>query len=103
MEEEKKGSELNIIKGHQESGEKALNVLVMGTSGSGKSSLINYLAGATLAEVTKSGISCTTETMFYDVPLFDKNSGFSTPRASMTQPQALPKGTGMWPQRLSST
>ena len=60
QEEEKKGSESIIKQEPQESGEKALNILLLGTSGSGKSSLINYLAGKKpedepLAKVGKSG------------------------------------------------
>jgi predicted GTPase len=57
MEEEKKGYELIINEEPQESGEKALNVLLFGTSGSGKSSLINYLAGKPLAPVGDCGKS----------------------------------------------
>jgi predicted GTPase len=68
QEEEKKGSELNIKEESQESDEKALNVLLIGTSGSGKSSLINYLAGREdLATVGKGGSSCTKDNMFYDI------------------------------------
>ena len=91
MEEEKKGSELNIIEEPQEYVDQTLNVLLIGTSGTGKSSLINYLAGATLAEVNKSGNSCTTETMIYDVPLFDKKlrifdtQGFNDTATSFTE------------------
>ena len=102
MEVEKKGSEQNIIEEPQEYVHQTLNVLLIGTSGIGKSSLINYLAGATLAKVSKSGISCTTETMFYDVTLFNKKlrifdtQGFNDTATSFTE------GTGMWPQRLSS-
>ena len=67
QEEEKKGSELNIKEESQESDEKALNVLLIGTSGSGKSSLINYLAGKSLATVGEGGNSCTKDNMFYDI------------------------------------
>jgi predicted GTPase len=47
--------------------------LLIGQSGGGKSSLINYLAGgARLAAVTDSGSSCTKENMSFDVTLYDK-------------------------------
>jgi predicted GTPase len=72
MEEEKKGSYLNIKGGPQESFEKALNVLLIGASGSGKSSLINYLAGKPLAPVGHSGSSCTKENTFYEVTLLNR-------------------------------
>ena len=73
QEEEKKGSESIIKQEPQESGEKALNVLLIGTSGSGKSSLINYLAGDdNLAPVGNSGSSCTKDNMFYDVTFFNR-------------------------------
>ena len=98
----KKGSNLNIKGGPQESDEKALNVLLFGASGSGKSSLINYLAGKPLAPVGHSGISCTKVNTFYEVTLLNKNSGFSTPRASTT-PEVLWTRTGMWPQESKSS
>jgi predicted GTPase len=72
QEEEKKGYELNLKEEPQESGEKALNVLLIGTSGSGKSSLINYLAGHDLAPVGNSGNSCTKDNMSYEVTLANK-------------------------------
>ena len=72
MEEEKKGSELNIIEEPQELGEKALNVLLIGTTGAGKSSLVNYLAGDNRAPVGNSGSSCTKENTFYEVTLLNK-------------------------------
>jgi predicted GTPase len=65
--------------------------LLLGTSGSGKSSLINYLGGSTLAEVSKSGISCTKETMFQEVTLFNKKlrifdtQGFNDAATSFTE------------------
>jgi len=43
--------------------------LLVGTSGSGKSSLINKLAGATLAPVGDSGDSCTKENISYELYL----------------------------------
>jgi predicted GTPase len=72
MEEEKKGPYLNIKEGPQESGEKALNVLLVGTSGSGKSSLINFLAGKPLAFEGHYGSSCTQVNMSYEVTLLNK-------------------------------
>jgi predicted GTPase len=45
QEENKKESEFDVIGEPQESDEKALNILLIGTSGAGKSSLINYLGG----------------------------------------------------------
>jgi predicted GTPase len=47
--------------------------LLIGTSGSGKSSLINYLAGKDLAPVGDGGDSCTTKNISYDITLLDKN------------------------------
>jgi energy-coupling factor transporter ATP-binding protein EcfA2 len=91
MEEEKKGSELNIKGGPQESGEKAQNVLLIGTSGSGKSSLINYLAGHDLADVGDSGSSCTKDNMFYEVTFINKKlrifdtQGFNDTATSFTK------------------
>jgi predicted GTPase len=72
QEEEKKGPYISIKEEPQDSGEKALNVLMIGTSGSGKSSLINYLAGATLAPVGHTGSSCTTENMSYELTFENK-------------------------------
>jgi predicted GTPase len=46
--------------------------LLLGTSGSGKSSLINYLAGLDLASVGYSGSSCTKDSMFYEVTFLNK-------------------------------
>jgi predicted GTPase len=46
--------------------------LLIGTSGSGKSSLINYLAGEDLADVGHSGSSCTKDNMFYEVAFLNK-------------------------------
>ena len=71
MEEEKNGSELNIIEEPQESGHHVLNVLLIGTSGSGKSSFINYLAGDNKAPVGSSGSSCTNDNMLYEVTLLN--------------------------------
>ena len=70
-EEGKKGSVLNKKEEPQEAGEKALNVLLMGTSGAGKSSLVNYLlgSGGSQAAVGHSGISCTKDSLFFDVTL----------------------------------
>jgi predicted GTPase len=65
QEEEKKGSLVNIKGESQESDEKALNILLIGPSGSGKSSLINYLAGDARAYVGHSGTTCTKDNMFY--------------------------------------
>jgi predicted GTPase len=91
QEEEKKGPEqLNIKEEAQGSGEKALNVLLIGVSGSGKSSLINYLAGKTLALVGDSGNSCTMDNMFYEVTLLNKKlrifdtQGFNDTATSFT-------------------
>jgi predicted GTPase len=67
QEEEKKGPNINIKGEPEDSGEKGLNVLMIGTSGSGKSSLINYLAGHDLAPVGHTGSSCTTDNMSYEV------------------------------------
>lgn len=44
----------------------------MGTSGSGKTSLINYLAGNINATVGDSGNSCTKDNMTYEVTLLDR-------------------------------
>jgi predicted GTPase len=44
----------------------------MGTSGSGKTSLINYLAGHDLAPVGDSGYSCTKDNMSYEVTLLNR-------------------------------
>ena len=71
-EEEEKVPLSSIIEEPQELGEKALNVLLIGTSGSGKSSLINYLAGQDLAEVSDSGISCTKDNKSFKVTLLNK-------------------------------
>jgi predicted GTPase len=46
--------------------------LLIGTSGSGKSSLINYLAGGTQAPVGHCGSSCKKDSMFYDVTFKNK-------------------------------
>jgi tRNA U34 5-carboxymethylaminomethyl modifying GTPase MnmE/TrmE len=46
--------------------------LLIGTSGTGKSSLINYLAGETRATVSDTGASCTKKIMSYEVTLIDK-------------------------------
>jgi predicted GTPase len=46
--------------------------LLLGPSGSGKSSLINYLAGHQLAEVSDSGISCTKDNMSYELTFENK-------------------------------
>jgi predicted GTPase len=73
MEEEKKGSNFDAEEELQELDEKALNVLLMGTSGSGKTSLIKYLAGDILTPVGDSDRSCMTDNMFYEVTLKNKN------------------------------
>jgi predicted GTPase len=49
-----------------------LNVLLIGTSGSGKSSLINYLAKEPLASVGDTGSSCTKSNATYDLTLFER-------------------------------
>jgi predicted GTPase len=72
QEEEKNSSVINIKGGPQESGDHVLNVLLIGTSGSGKSSLINYLAGAPLAPVGHTGSSCTKGIMSYEVTFQNK-------------------------------
>ena len=46
--------------------------MLIGGSGAGKSSLVNYLAGDKLALVGDGGVSCTKENMSYDVPFKDK-------------------------------
>jgi tRNA U34 5-carboxymethylaminomethyl modifying GTPase MnmE/TrmE len=46
--------------------------LLVGTSGSGKSSLVNYLAGDVQAAVSDSGHSCTKDNMSFEVTLRDK-------------------------------
>ena len=45
--------------------------MLIGASGSGKSSLINFLAGKKLALVGDAGSSCTKDNIFYEVP-FEK-------------------------------
>ena len=72
QEEEKKGSDFDAKEELQEYGEKALNVLLMGTSGSGKTSLIKYLAGDILTPEGDSGNSCMKDNMFYEVTLKNK-------------------------------
>ena len=69
QEEEKKGSKLNIEAEPQDKCDNALNVLLFGTSGSGKSSLINYLAGKVVAPEGKTGKSETKRNMSYEVTL----------------------------------
>jgi predicted GTPase len=68
-EEEKKVFELKIKGNSQEICDNVLNVLLFGTSGSGKSSLINYLAGEYLAPVGNSGSSCTMNNKSYQVTI----------------------------------
>jgi len=75
--------------------------LLVGTSGSGKSSLINYLAGKKpgdepLAKVGDSGGSCTMDNMFYEVTfggrklrIFD-TQGFNC-TTNMTNPTVASK------------
>jgi predicted GTPase len=64
--------------------------LLIGVSGSGKSSLINYLAGETIAEVGDSGSSCTKNNIFYEVTLLNKKlrifdtQGFNDTEKSFT-------------------
>ena len=65
--------------------------MLIGTSGSGKSSLINYLAGgATLAPVGDSGSSCTKDNMSYEVTLKNRKlrifdtQGFNDTETSFT-------------------
>jgi len=72
MEEEKKDSELNFIGDPQSICENVLNILLLGTSGSGKSSIINYIANAPLADVGDSGSSCTKNNISYEVTFLDK-------------------------------
>ena len=76
---------------------KARNVLLLGPSGSGKSSIINYLAGKELAEVDKVGKSCTTQTKCYEVTLKDMklniidSQGLFDTRQFLTSPAQLGK------------
>jgi predicted GTPase len=46
--------------------------LLIGTSGAGKSSLINYLAGETLAKVGDTGNACTDKSESFKVTLANK-------------------------------
>ena len=59
MVEEEKVSESYIGGDPQSRCDNVLNVLLLGTSGSGKSSFINYLGGKQKAPVGHGGISCT--------------------------------------------
>ena len=71
MEEEEKISTLNAKGDPQSICDSVLNVLLIGTSGSGKSSIINYLARTPLAPVGDKGSSCTKNNMSYEVTLQD--------------------------------
>ena len=79
MVEEKKESEL-FIEGEPQSRVEGdpqtrcsniLNVLLLGTSGAGKSSIINYLGANPMAPVEDGGSSCTKEVIAYEVTLLD--------------------------------
>jgi predicted GTPase len=69
QDEEEKGSDINILGSSHRKCDNVLNVLIFGTSGSGKSSLINYLAGKLLAPEGDSGSSCTDNNKSYEVTL----------------------------------
>ena len=71
MDEEEKVPAPNNLRDPQIKCESVLNVLLIGTSGSGKSSLINYLANTSLAPVGDSGSSCTKNSMSYEVNLLE--------------------------------
>jgi predicted GTPase len=71
MEEEEKDSELNMIGDPQSRCGNVLNVLLLGTSGSGKSSFINYLAKIPLADVGDTGSSCTKNNISYELTLLE--------------------------------
>ena len=67
--------------------------MLIGDAGSGKSSLINYLAGALLAPVGDSGSSCTKDNMFYDVALFNKKLRILDTQGFNDTDMGLKKGT----------
>jgi predicted GTPase len=77
--EEKKQSELFIegepqskIEGDPQSRcSKSLNVLLLGTSGAGKSSIINYLGANPKAPTEDGGDSCSSDLIAYEVTLLD--------------------------------
>ena len=72
MDEEEKGSTLGVGGDPQSICDNVLNILLVGTSGSGKSSIVNYLARTPLAPVVDSGSSCTKINLSYEVTLFDR-------------------------------
>jgi predicted GTPase len=72
MDEEEKVSALGVGEDPQSICDSVLNVLLVGTSGSGKSSIINYLARTPLAPVGDSGSSCTKNNISYEVTLLDR-------------------------------
>jgi predicted GTPase len=100
MEEEEKVPLSNIIEEPQELGEKALNVLLIGTSGSGKSSLINYLLGHDLAEVSDSGISCTKDNKFFEITLLNKKLRILDTQGFNDTDLALTKGNRNMASRI---
>jgi predicted GTPase len=59
MVEEEKVSDFYIALDPQSRCDKVLNILLLGASGSGKSSFINYLSGKPIAPVGHDGNSCT--------------------------------------------
>jgi predicted GTPase len=100
MEEEKKESELNIKEEPEESCDKALNVLLMGTSGSGKTSLINYLAGDIQAPVGVSGSSCTKDNMSFEVTLQNRKLRIFDTQGFNDTASSFNKGNGNVASRI---